>query len=120
MEFYMRSFRVSELNSGIVNNFYSTSHLAGSNFFGKSLFLRYHSCKDDVQQDYEQLCKCRGFFSVRGRHPTPVKRGKMHDKGHILGKIFYECCFTSLYIYVTHIIPYYTISCIEILYPCTK
>ena len=26
------------------------------------------------------------FFSVRGRHPTPVKWGKMHDKGHIWGK----------------------------------
>ena len=25
-------------------------------------------------------------FRVRGRHPTPVKRGKMHDKGHIWGK----------------------------------
>ena len=28
----------------------------------------------------------RVFFRVRGRHPPPVKRGKMHDKGHIWGK----------------------------------
>ena len=27
-----------------------------------------------------------GFFRVRGRHPAPVKRGKMHDTGHIWGK----------------------------------
>ena len=29
----------------------------------------------------------QGFFRVRGRHPTPVKRAKMHDKGHIWGKV---------------------------------
>ena len=53
------------------------------------------------------------FFRVRGRHPMPVKRP-------YLGEIFYECCFTSFNICVTHIIPYYTISCIDILCPCTK
>ena len=64
------------------------------------------------------LANCiQGFyFRVRGRHPTPVKRGKMHNKGKNLGIIFCEYCFTSFHICVTQIIPYYTICCIDILY----
>ena len=32
------------------------------------------------------MVKTSGFFKVRGRHPSPVKGGKMHDQGHIWGK----------------------------------
>ena len=48
------------------------------------------------------------FWGGWGRHPTPVKRGKMHDKGHIWGK-FSVNVVLHLYICVTHIIPYYII-----------
>ena len=34
-----------------------------------------------------------------GRHPTPIKRGKMHDKGHIWGK-FYVNVVLHLFIFV--------------------
>ena len=42
------------------------------------------------------------FFRVRGRHPTPVKRGKMHDKGHIWGKFSVNVVSHILYLCDPH------------------
>ena len=50
----------------------------------------------------------QGFFflRVRGRHPTPVNRGKMHDKGHIWGKFSVNVVYITLHLCDQ----YYTLS----------
>ena len=38
------------------------------------------------QPMFHSIFASRVFFRVRGRHPTLVKKGKIHDKGEYLGK----------------------------------
>ena len=69
-----------------------------------------------------KICYLPGFFffRVRGKTPDARQKGKNSRQRGIFGKIFCECCFTSFYICVTHIIPYYTTSSRDILCSCTK
>ena len=66
--------------------------------FDKSLFTQFsfflncihvHCCQLKPTYILKELLPFRNtglFLRVTRRHPTPIKRGKMHDKGHIWGK----------------------------------
>ena len=51
----------------------------------KDVYIHYDIMKV-CQTTRLQNCRPGIFFRVMGRHPTPVKSGKMHDRGHIWGQ----------------------------------
>ena len=67
---------------------------------------------------HKWLWQARGFFLGEDTQGQS-KEEKCMTKA-ISGENFLWMLFASLYIYVTHIIPYHTISSIDILCHCTK